>query len=336
MNVVVHRATAPLDKEAFEELKRAYREENARYTKKMLFRVGNGAGLYSEIGSLLECMMYCRLHGIAFSLYSDGANFAGENGWSDYFVPFCEENHDKLNHYLNSRGFYGKDRWFRKFGAFLFKKKAHVDYLTQDCFQTLCTKEFKEIHFDWELFHIHGNLREEYAKLANLAFCFNEKTRKKIVGLIQGLHLPDRYVSVHVRSGDSYLAKRGKLQGVDATVEQMRNAGRDISSVFVFTDDYRNVERMRELCPEWKVYTLAGEEERGYYNAEFNRQSWEYRYENIVKLFAMIECCLNAETHFGYAGSCTNNYIYSVRACEKSDYILLENVDYQAMPEKQY
>ena len=47
--------------------------------------------------------------------------------------------------------------------------------------------------------------------------------------------------------------------------------------------------KIRELRPEWELYTLTGEEERGYYNEAFNRQDWEFRRKNLIKLLVIVE-----------------------------------------------
>ena len=48
-------------------------------------------------------MLYCLRKRIRFSLYSSDANFAYLKGWTDYFIPFCEESGNILHHWLNRR-----------------------------------------------------------------------------------------------------------------------------------------------------------------------------------------------------------------------------------------
>lgn len=79
--------------------------------------------------------------------------------------------------------------------------------------------------------------------------------------------------------------------------------------MFIFTDDYRNVEAIREARPSWNVYTLCREDERGYYNNAFNKAEWEYKRDNLIKLFAMVEICISSDLHLGCPHACVNNVI---------------------------
>ena len=60
----------------------------------MIFHLGIDAGFFTEYTYMLHAMLYCLQHKIQFKLYSDDANFGWEKGWTDCFVPFCEEVHE--------------------------------------------------------------------------------------------------------------------------------------------------------------------------------------------------------------------------------------------------
>ena len=76
----------------------------------MIFHVGTGAGLYSELGAMLECMCYCHINNIQFILYADDANFSDKNGWSELFDSLGCESHDPLN--INLLIYYLEDLYF--------------------------------------------------------------------------------------------------------------------------------------------------------------------------------------------------------------------------------
>lgn len=82
--------------------KRVYERVNYGCEKTFLYHVGVGAGLYSELGGMLEAVAYCYENKIAFKMYADDANFC-EGGWEDFFEPFCELSHNKLNKIANYR-----------------------------------------------------------------------------------------------------------------------------------------------------------------------------------------------------------------------------------------
>ena len=115
---------------------------------------------------------------------------------------------------------------------------------------------------------------------------------------------------MQVRGGDKYL-EYDKLVEADAFIEKVETLGLSHMPLFIFTDDYRNVTYLREKRPEWKLMTLTGEDERGYYNNEFNKQDWEFRKANLIKLLAIIEVCVKADLHIGSNQSCVDMYLRS-------------------------
>ena len=68
----------------------------------MIFHLGIDAGFFTEYTYMLHAMLYCLQHKIQFKLYSDDANFGWEKGWTDCFVPFCEEVHEAFHHTYNT------------------------------------------------------------------------------------------------------------------------------------------------------------------------------------------------------------------------------------------
>jgi hypothetical protein len=80
-------------------------------------------------------MAYCLDNRISFSLYSKDANFKIENGWTDYFLPFCEEHNNKNHSRFNYRMPYSPEEFkggsilidfLRK--SMIFKEKLKKNY----------------------------------------------------------------------------------------------------------------------------------------------------------------------------------------------------------------
>ena len=82
-----------------------------------------------------------------------------------------------------------------------------------------------------------------------------------------------------------------------------------IDNLFVFTDDYSKIEDIEKIHPEWNIYTLASQSDCGYNNREFQNSSWDYKRKKLIRLFAMVEICIDSDIHFGYEQSCVNNII---------------------------
>ena len=315
--------------EELEAKKKEYRRINESFAKRMIFHVGFGGGLYSELNSMMEFMLFCYQHHIRFELYADDANFSKPdgNGWEELFEPFCPISHDPLNqkanyrptdylsqirpHRLWTKGYYYPQKLKRNTGA---------DYLTQDIWCMCISDAFKQSEIKWELFGMDGACETEFAKLSSVAICPKPEIRQKMDALIAGLNLPEHYISMQVRGGDKYL-EYDKLVEADAFIEKVETLGLSHMPLFIFTDDYRNVTYLREKRPEWKLMTLTGEDERGYYNNEFNKQDWEFRKANLIKLLAIIEVCVKADLHIGSNQSCVDMYLRSRKG--EQNYIVL-------------
>ena len=309
--------------------KKEYRRINEAFEKRLIFHVGFGAGLFSELDSLMEHMLFCFEHHIRFEIYADDANFSKPEGlgWEELFEPFCPINHDKLNHMANYRptdykSFMRRHRlWPRGyFLPWLLKKRTGADYLTQDIWCMCINDTFKYHMVDIPLFDMKGTATSQFSKFGEIAICPKPEIRREMDILIAGLSMPEHFVSMQIRGGDKCLEYK-ELKDAKHYVEKVEELGMQGENLFIFTDDYTNVTKIRELRPDWKLYTLTGKEERGYYNEEFNRQDWEFRKKNLIKLLAIVELCRQSDYHIGPNQSCVDLYLRSVKGTER--YIVL-------------
>lgn len=305
--------------------KKEYRRINESFEQRMIFHVGFGAGLYSELDSMMEHMLFCFINHIRFEIYADDANFskAGGKGWEELFEPFCPINHDKLNHLANYRptdhlSYMRRHRlWVKGFLLpRLLKKRTGADYLTQDIWCMCINQEFKNTHMRVPLFGVDGIGALEFAKMADIALCPKPDVREEMEELIAQLHLPKHYISIQVRGGDKLL-EYDELIGLDAFISRIEAMNPEHRNIFLFTDDYTNVVQLREKRPAWNVYTLTREEERGYYNSAFGKADWEYRRSNLVKLLAIMEVCEKSDLHIGSKQSCVDSYLRSRKGDER-------------------
>lgn len=275
---------------------------------------------------MLECMCWCHLNKVKFILYADDANFS-QNGWNDLFDSFCEESHDSLNRIANYRAhprFEWKSKLLRHFISYairsrLLKLKHHVNYVTSDVFQEIISPEFKRTHIEWDIFRMNGKVYPEISKLYSFALHFNAETRAEIDSLKSQLKLPDNYAAVQIRGGDKIIETR--LISAQEYVEVMEQSGVAIKNLFVFTDDFKNIEYLKEHT-EWTLYYLVGENEHGYINNDFLTIKWEERRKDLIKLFAMVEICIDSRFYFGDDTANPSKYI---KACkEENTYFTLK------------
>ena len=230
-----------------------YNKVNNSYKKKIIFHVGTGAGFYSEINGMLAAMLYCYAHKIKFILYADDATFAGGNGWNEFFVPFCPQNHDKLNHKYNERSKHGeKNVLFYGAGRLALKMRNGVNYLTDDIFGKACLGSYsiENTYVKWHVFGIDGDISKEFAKLRSVALKYNKKTFIEIKKVIKGLNLPADYYSIQFRGGDKTLEASNPMD-VDRIIDRMKTLDKKIDNLFIFTDDFAYVKdaAIPYVCP---------------------------------------------------------------------------------------
>lgn len=287
-----------------------YNEINNSYKKKCVYHVGIDAGFFSELGAMMECMLYCYAHRIKFVLYADDANFADKNGWEDFFVPFCEMSHNILNRNSNYR--YNVNYGYRyQIRNKLLRKMEKADYLTADIFNICIPREYacKRI-VKWEMFKINGSIFDEFGKLDRIALRYNEKTKKEIDQCIEELQLPRDYISVQFRGGDKKLEFEN-LNRVEEVMDVIENNNKGIYSLFILSDDYEFIEQVQKEYTQYRIYTLTEKDERGYINEKFNKLKGVKKRRQLIKLFAAVDICLKSIIHFGNEQTCLNNYIKS-------------------------
>lgn len=71
--------------------------------KTLIFHIGHSAGFYSEYNNMVLAILHCKKYHIDFKLYSEDANFGLKNGWTDFFLTFCNEVTDDFHHIYNKR-----------------------------------------------------------------------------------------------------------------------------------------------------------------------------------------------------------------------------------------
>lgn len=309
-----------------EELVRQYHRINNSFSKTLIYHVGTEAGLFSELNNMLIAVCYCYVKKIRFVLYADDANFSGGKGWEDLFLPFCEHSHDPLNRHGNyrHRHHYRYKRVLlpnllirRVLAPALLKKRAGADYLTQDIFGLITSEEVLQHPIQWDLFGMNGVIGEEFVKLRHLCLRYQPETEEAVREKLGSLKLPKSYSSIQIRGGDK-LAEYTSLFGAEYCMKAVREGTEDL---FIFTDDYRHICEAGKYF-SGRIYTLTGEKESGYYNEAFQQLPWEQKKEHLWKLLTMMEISMASRVHYGYSGSCTDDFLSKVR--EKEAYVDLQ------------
>ena len=303
-----------------------WRKLNASFKKKLVYRLGDSAGLFSEINNMFFAMVWALDNKVRFELCSQRSNL-GDEGWNDFFEPFTGE---KCSEFLvrNNRRFVSDIKGYDKKKVMAGKKKEKIDFLTQDIFKRFFeNRAFAEKVFDFPELGIAGGSFAAAAGLARAFYRLNAATetavrhlaatRLRMVlfhgsgvfeaengagtgsGLAGSGELPEKYIAVQMRAGDIRKEAAWRRQGLLGAAPYARKiremcSGEGLAgvrAVFAFADDFRLVEELAAALPEFCVYTLCGEEERGFDYEAFMAQDAEARRRGILKILANVELC---------------------------------------------
>lgn len=289
-----------------------YQKINDSFPRKLIFKVGLSAGFFSEYNNMILAMAWCLTHRLKFVLSSNDANFDRRDGWNGLFEPFCED--VSMPEWTHRRTMCFR-YWGRllKYGigggkffqvAFTYLKPNRKTFYTQDVFVKV-RKYFKENMNS--TFVIDGrsySLQELCGELIRLTWRYNAAVGKEIDTLVQSLGLPSEYVGFHIRRGDKFVE-----HPFDAVEAYFAKNDTGIRNLFVLTDDYSVISYIHEHFPDYTVYTLCEESEKGYNHADFLKQSAEHQKHKLIRLFASMDMLANAKLFVGTFSSNPGMYL---------------------------
>lgn len=276
-----------------------YKEVNGSFSSwNLIFHMGCDSGFYSEFNNMVLAMIHCLRSQIRFSMYSADANFGYQDGWQDYFLPFCEEVNDKFHHKYNVRS---EDPWFWVHGLerweyLLWRLRHKHTYLTFDLFCKFRQVSYSRGDFSIPQLGLEGDLRAVARQMIDMVYRFNPQTMDEIQKLMQSVDLPDRYVGLHIRGGDKFVEHEQEQCSVYIKKAEQFSSLRE---AFVLTDDYGVIETLRQDYPYWKFHSFTNPAERGYFHSEFQNQKKEDKKRNLIKLFASMEILKDSDLFVG-------------------------------------
>ena len=156
-----------------------WRKLNVSFKKKLVYRLGDSAGLFSEINNMFFAMVWALDNKVRFELCSQRSNL-GDEGWNGFFEPFTGE---KCSEFLvrNNRRFVSDIKGYDKKKVMAGKKKEKIDFLTQDIFKHFFeNREFAEKVFDFPELGIAGGSFAAAAGLARAFYRLNAATKTAV------------------------------------------------------------------------------------------------------------------------------------------------------------
>lgn len=263
--------------------------------KTLIFHIGANAGFYSEFNNMILAILYCYKNDINFKIYSKDANFGYKNGWTDFFMPFCEEVKNSFHSVFNFRQPSRYAVYNYRFKLFdVIKPLYHFDYYTYELWNQFHNRNFKK-----ERFFIDGvdmDIHDASGYVISKVWRYNEVVQKIIDEEVNKVGLPDRYVGLHIRRGDKFIE-----HGEEEIEKYIMKLGQktDIKDCFVYTDSYEVIEKIRSTYSQYNLFTLVDKNEHGYYHKEFLKKDPEFKRTALLKMFASIDILSRAEYTVG-------------------------------------
>jgi hypothetical protein len=285
-----------------------YRNLNESFARRLVFRLGISAGFFSEYNNMILAMLYCLEHRIRFQLYSRDANFRIKRGWTDYFCPFTEESASRFHSEYNCRSlleFEAKSREAKRFVR-LYKALTRTSFLTHDLFEEIRVFAKTPRNFQIDHLKIDGGIQQAARALVNLTWRYNRETGEWVEHAIAELNLPDRFVGIHIRSGDKLIESTpyelAKYMDLAARSSAVRSA-------FIATDDFTNIEKLQKSFPDWDFRFLSRPHSRGYHQSYFDQLPSLEKRSSLLELFASVEVLARSELFVGTFTSNVGMYV---------------------------
>lgn len=293
-----------------------YRKVNESFDRGLVFRTGIDAGFFAEFKYLVHAVGYCLTNQLKLRLYSRGANYSYNRGWTDYFEPFCPEVYEAYHSRYNVHslpplrnltsgsncGTAAMARW--KLKTFAYNKICRILNLatygppaqlsTSDIPPALSPHERVEI----PTIGFEGTYLEAFRMLAGMLWRFNAQTTQEIARLTASLDLPSGggYAATQIRGGDK--VTEVELYSPKLFAEAiLRHTS--LRHVLLLTDDYNILERVRHDYPQIHWHSLCTPAERGYFNNTFTHREANAKREQMLRFLAQINAMMQADFFAG-------------------------------------
>ena len=303
-----------------------YRRVNESYHRRLVYHAGIDCGFFVELNYMVNAMLYCLSNGYRFQLYSEDANFGTGKGWTEYFVPFCEEVHESFHHKYN---LHRPPQWrrilrntirTRSLSFIIWKVKfilksfighwlafrAYGEYvrLSQD------VAHEPDKYYHMPALGMNCGYFEAYAIVARMIWQPQPEMLQQISDTKLRLSLPQVYSGVQIRGGDK--AEEAQLISGWKIIQALHP--QEDECIFVLTDNYQQLELVRSEYPHLRIVSLCQPDETGYYHQEFVRLPAQKKKESIIRLLISVDILLQCCAFVGSITSGPSVFLLKVRA----------------------
>lgn len=290
----------------------SYRRLNDSFQKRLICRIGIDCGFFVELNYMVNAILYCLAHRIRFQLYSDNANFGTGKGWTEYFLPFCEEVHDTFHQRYN---IHRRPSWTRILrlcqkqkspGPIAWKIKGTVKTLIGRLVAFRTYGELVSFEQDVVLDDVHrlcvpelgidADYMEAYSMVARMVWRLRPEIMQQQEAFKQMLGIPLHYSGVHIRGGDK--VTETSLIGAKDIIQKLGSLD-DGTCLFVLTDDYRIFARACNDFPKLRLLTLCKEDQTGYSHKQFCDGDLAGKKDAICRLLISVNLLISSTSYVG-------------------------------------
>ncbi len=308
----------------------SYQAVNDSFDRRLVYHVGVDCGFFVELNYMLNAMLYCLDHGLRFQIYSEDANFGTGTGWTEYFMPFCEEVHEPFHRQYN---FHRPPSWRRILGRairkkspgfILWKMKLGVKslqgrwlaYRTYGTHVRLSQDVASDParHYHIPALGINCSYYEAYTMLARMVWRLRPEIVQKVSDVKDSLSLPQTYSGVQIRRGDK--ATEAQLVSCSRVIESLGAVAGEC--VFVLTDNYAELERIKSEYPQLRIVSLCRPGEQGYNHQSFTASGQQEKKSAISRLLVSVDILLHAKKFSGSITTGPSVFILKQRLAEPS------------------
>jgi hypothetical protein len=261
-------------------------------TAKQLIYQLTQRGFTSELNQLLSARLYCLDQRIEFRLSSRYWGATVDQGWCDYFEPFCQEKNNRLTRIGTITSLPQRIARRQKIYKGIFRSTL----FTHDVWQAMQDSAFIEKDFYIPQMGIEGDIFHAKQILLQQMYRFNAETTTALKAATAGIQKP--FIGLHIRRGDK-LVSEAKLVELDQYVAAMQETMPQLTRVFIATDDYAVVKEFKERHPQYEIETLCQQTQKGYQQSSHNQASSAAKRAVIHGILADIECLCRAEHFIG-------------------------------------
>jgi hypothetical protein len=166
-----------------------------------------------------------------------------------------------------------------------------------------------------KLYHIpalglNGTYTEAYAMLARMIWRPQPEVRQQIAEARIHLSLPKVYSGIQIRGGDK--ASEAQLISGWRIIQALHP--QDGDCIFILTDNYLELERVRSEFPKLNIVSLCQPNETGYHHHEFELLAPQERKESIIRLLVSVDILLHCSAFVGTITSGPSVFLMKVRA----------------------